>query len=293
MFERVERNPLVASERWRPTRCDDGRHRRCHDGRRAGHRRRDRRCSNASARREVSGAELRAAAVARAHAVNDPAQRGQRLGRRRRGPRGAVDEHAPFAGIPSVIKDNEDLTGYVTTQGSWAMPERPATACSPFVRSTCGSALLPIARTTMPEFGLTASTESLRFGATRNPWDVERSAGGSSGGSRRAARCGRRTDGARQRRRRLHPHPRRVLRARRAEAVAGPAGRLAGAREAPGGHRCAGGADPQRARHRALLRRGRAAPSQPRRCRGSVWCKGRLPPAPGRAGGRSPSKACR
>ena len=35
----------------------------------------------------------------------------------------------------------------------------------------------------MPEFGLTASTESLRFGATRNPWDTDRSAGGSSGGS--------------------------------------------------------------------------------------------------------------
>ena len=41
----------------------------------------------------------------------------------------------------------------------------------------------PIAKTTLPEFGLTASTESSRFGATRNPWDTGRSAGGSSGGS--------------------------------------------------------------------------------------------------------------
>ena len=42
---------------------------------------------------------------------------------------------------------------------------------------------MPIAKTTLPEFGLTASTESVRFGATRNPWDTGRSAGGSSGGS--------------------------------------------------------------------------------------------------------------
>ena len=135
------------------------------------------------ARREVSGAELRDAAVARAHAVNDRLNGVSAWVADGVAPEVPVDGDAPFKGIPSVIKDNEDLTGYVTTQGSWAMPERPAASCSPFVTQYLRLGVIPIARTTMPEFGLTASTESLRFGATRNPWDTDRSTGGSSGGS--------------------------------------------------------------------------------------------------------------
>ena len=134
-------------------------------------------------RREVCGAELRDAAVARVRTVNDhlnavtcwvdeP-------------PADAVPAHAdaPLAGIPTVIKDNEDLAGYVTTQGSWAMPERPARASSPWVTQYLRLGVVPVAKTTMPEFGLTATTETRRFGATRNPWDTARSTGGSSGGS--------------------------------------------------------------------------------------------------------------
>jgi amidase len=134
-------------------------------------------------RREVSPAELRAAAVARAHAVNG----------RLNAVTTWVEEplvtevepapDAPFAGVPTVVKDNEDLTGFVTTEGSWAMPERPAAACSPWVAQYLRLGVAPIAKTTLPEFGLTASTESTRFGATRNPWSTDRSAGGSSGGS--------------------------------------------------------------------------------------------------------------
>jgi amidase len=134
-------------------------------------------------RREVSAAELRKAALARArdadaslHAVtvwvDEPPVTEVPV---------IVD--APFAGIPSVVKDTDDLTGYPTSQGSWAVPDRPATACSPWVAQFLGLGLTPVAKTTLPEFGLTASTESSRFGATRNPWDTDRSAGGSSGGS--------------------------------------------------------------------------------------------------------------
>ncbi len=94
-----------------------------------------------------------------------------------------MDADAAFAGIPTLVKDNEDLTGYATSQGSLAVPDRPAAGCSPWVEQYLRLGLTPIAKTTLPEFGLTASTESSRFGATRNPWDTGRSAGGSSGGS--------------------------------------------------------------------------------------------------------------
>lgn len=131
------------------------------------------------ARRDVSPAELRAAATARARAV-DPALNAVTCW---------VDDDAlasadgPFAGVPTVIKDNEHLVGYPTTQASNAVADRPAEASSPWVASALELGLAPIAKTTLSEFGLTATTESARFGATRNPWDVSRSTGGSSGGT--------------------------------------------------------------------------------------------------------------
>jgi len=135
-------------------------------------------------RREVSADELRLAAVARAQQAN------QRLNAvvcwvyestTSTGSTATTD--APLAGIPTLIKDNEDLAGYSTSDGSWAMPQRRATANSPWVDSYLQLGVAPIAKTTLPEFGLTASTESTRFGATRNPWNIGYSAGGSSGGS--------------------------------------------------------------------------------------------------------------
>ncbi len=135
------------------------------------------------ARREVSAAELRSAALARAQAINgevngvtqwvdEPAQTEVR-----------VAPEAPLAGIPTVLKDNEQLAGFATTFGSRAMPSIPNKRCSPFVTHFLELGLDPIATTTLPEFGLTATTETTRFGATRNPWDTRRSVGGSSGGS--------------------------------------------------------------------------------------------------------------
>jgi amidase len=89
----------------------------------------------------------------------------------------------PFAGIPSALKDNEDLAGLPTLHGSWAPADTPAKSTSPWVAQFLSLGFEPLAKTTLPEFGLTASTESSRFGATRNPWDTTRSVGGSSGGS--------------------------------------------------------------------------------------------------------------
>lgn len=128
-------------------------------------------------RRHVSARELRDAARARLAAANPelnavvtdldiaPAVTG------------------PFAGIPSALKDNEDISGYPTLHGSWAPADVAATRTHPWVAQYLALGFQPIAKTTLPEFGLTASTESSRYGATRNPWDTSRSVGGSSGGS--------------------------------------------------------------------------------------------------------------
>jgi amidase len=127
-------------------------------------------------RREVSGGELDVAARARIDAVN----------RNLNAVACEVAEASrpgPFAGIPSAVKDNQDLAGYPTRHGSAATPETAAVADMPFVEHLRRLGLTPIVKTTLPEFGLTASTESTTYGATRNPWNVGHSAGGSSGGS--------------------------------------------------------------------------------------------------------------
>lgn len=128
-------------------------------------------------RRTVSARELREAARARLAAVNSD------LNAVVRDLDLAPAVTGPFAGIPSVLKDNEDLAGYPTLHGSWATADTPATSTAPWVAQYLALGFEPIAKTTLPEFGLTASTESSRFGATRNPWDTSRSVGGSSGGS--------------------------------------------------------------------------------------------------------------
>ena len=135
------------------------------------------------ARREVSAGELRDAALARAHAANGHLNAVTSWVDASAGGDAADAADAPLAGIPTLVKDNEDLDGYRTSHGSWATPDRPAAKSSPWVKQYLQLGVSPIAKTTLPEFGLTASTESLRFGATRNPWNTERSAGGSSGGS--------------------------------------------------------------------------------------------------------------
>ena len=93
------------------------------------------------------------------------------------------DAAAALAGIPIAVKDNDDVPGYPTRQGSRAVPDRPAEAATPWVEQAMGLGLMPVAKSTLPEFGLTASTESSLIGATRNPHDPTRSVGGSSGGA--------------------------------------------------------------------------------------------------------------
>lgn len=88
-----------------------------------------------------------------------------------------------FAGVPSLIKDNTDIAGTPTRHGSRATPAHPARHDGRFAGQLLQTGQLPIAKTRLPEFGFTATTEFSAAPPARNPWHTEHSTGGSSGGS--------------------------------------------------------------------------------------------------------------
>ncbi len=98
----------------------------------------------------------------------------------------------PFTGVPFLLKDlGLDLLGARTTSGSRSSVGLPAaTADSTLVSRYKQAGLVIFGKTATPEFGLTATTESKLHGLTRNPWDLELTAGGSSGGAAAAVIAG-------------------------------------------------------------------------------------------------------
>ena len=88
-----------------------------------------------------------------------------------------------LAGVPTVTKDNLMVEGMPYTQGSRALKDYVANETAPFAVAMQNAGLISIGRSTLPEFGMTATTEPVLTGITRNPWDLDRSTGGSSGGS--------------------------------------------------------------------------------------------------------------
>ena len=92
-------------------------------------------------------------------------------------------ESGPLLGIPVAVKDNVDIAGEVTGHGTGAN-ETPATSDAEVVRRLRAAGAPMLGKTTMPELAMWGHmTESQTHGGTRNPWDTERSAGGSSGGT--------------------------------------------------------------------------------------------------------------
>jgi amidase len=99
-------------------------------------------------------------------------------------------ERSPLLGVPIAIKDNVDVAGELTTHGTGAV-NIPAAADAEVVRRLRRAGAVIIGKTTMPELALWAQfTESETWGVTRNPWNPERSPGGSSGGSAVAVAAG-------------------------------------------------------------------------------------------------------
>jgi aspartyl-tRNA(Asn)/glutamyl-tRNA(Gln) amidotransferase subunit A len=97
----------------------------------------------------------------------------------------------PLAGIPIGVKDLEDAAGFVTTHGSPVFAGGPAaTADSALVARLKAAGCVVIGKTNTPELGWKGDTDNTVFGATRNPWNLEHSPGGSSGGSAAAIAAG-------------------------------------------------------------------------------------------------------
>ncbi len=94
------------------------------------------------------------------------------------GPRG------PLAGIPTLIKDLEDLAGRPTRQGSLALVDAPAALADGLsARRLRAAGAIVLGKSTLPEFAIEGYTANRLTGVTRNPWNPDYSPGGSSGGS--------------------------------------------------------------------------------------------------------------
>lgn len=150
------------------------------------------------ARREVSSREVIDAHLARIEAVNpmlnavvrvlvdearagaDAADRAVRAG----------EPLGPLHGVPCTVKENIDLAGTPTTQGIAALKDAVASTDAPVVERMRAAGAIPIGRTNLPDLGLRVHTDSELHGLTRNPWDLGRTVGGSSGGEGAALASG-------------------------------------------------------------------------------------------------------
>ncbi len=86
-------------------------------------------------------------------------------------------------GVPVTVKDIVAMKGFPTTSGSAVTSNEPAEADSPPVARLRDAGAVFLGRTTTSEFGWKGITDTPRFGPTRNPWDLDRTPGGSSGGA--------------------------------------------------------------------------------------------------------------
>ena len=149
-------------------------------------------------RRDVSAREVMTAHLERIEAVNPRINAIVSLR-----PEGSLDDAdeadrrvasgeplGPLHGLPIAIKDLEDTAGLRTTYGSRAFAHHVPTADSLIVQRLRAAGAIVVGKTNTPEFGAGSHTFNDVFGATRNPWAPDRSAGGSSGGAGAALASG-------------------------------------------------------------------------------------------------------
>jgi Asp-tRNA(Asn)/Glu-tRNA(Gln) amidotransferase A subunit family amidase len=97
----------------------------------------------------------------------------------------------PLAGLPLLVKDLTDVDGMPTTYGSPLYADAaPAATDATIVARLRAAGAIVVGKTNTPAFGWTAFTDNTVFGASRNPWNPQRSPGGSSGGSAAALAAG-------------------------------------------------------------------------------------------------------
>jgi amidase len=103
--------------------------------------------------------------------------------------RRAAGDERPLLGVPIAVKDTEDVAGERTAWGT-AVRGAPAAHDNDLVARLRGAGAVVIGKTNMPELAIMGTTEGPAFGVTRNPWDTDRTPGGSSGGSAAAVAAG-------------------------------------------------------------------------------------------------------
>ena len=89
----------------------------------------------------------------------------------------------PFAGVPILVKDNATIAGVRLTRGSRAFRDNVPDKTAPIFEAIERAGFVLVGITNMPELGIIDGTENVLYGPTRNPWNLEYSPGGSSGGS--------------------------------------------------------------------------------------------------------------
>jgi aspartyl-tRNA(Asn)/glutamyl-tRNA(Gln) amidotransferase subunit A len=103
----------------------------------------------------------------------------------------AGEDPGPLAGAPFGVKDNEAVAGHPTRHGSLVHRDAPPeTEDSLHVSRLRAAGAVPIGKVAAAEFGLDGVTHTLAHGTCRNPWNLERTPGGSSGGSAAAVAAG-------------------------------------------------------------------------------------------------------
>ncbi|TEA02469.1 amidase [Mycobacteroides salmoniphilum] len=137
---------------------------------------------------EVTAGECAEAAIVRLERVNPALNAVEfkdfpRARERADAAEGASETFIAFRGVPTATKCNIHVAGMPLTEGSAAITPTLQTVDGPFTQQFLSTGVVPIASTTMPEYGWSASTERSGGSVTRNPWHTDFSAGGSSGGS--------------------------------------------------------------------------------------------------------------
>ncbi|MCU1365266.1 MAG: putative amidase [Ilumatobacteraceae bacterium] len=100
------------------------------------------------------------------------------------------DHLPPLHGVPFTVKENIDVAGTPTTSGILALADAVAPIDAPGVGRLRAAGAIPIGRTNLPDFGLRVHTDSSLHGLTRNPWNPNVTAAGSSGGEASAISSG-------------------------------------------------------------------------------------------------------
>ena len=99
-------------------------------------------------------------------------------------------DRRPYAGVPIAIKDNRPVAGMPLTNGSDLFGDFIPDHDAFLVRRLREAGFVIVGKTSMPEMGILPTTEPRRFGPTRNPWNIDRTPGGSSGGAAAAVAAG-------------------------------------------------------------------------------------------------------